>query len=103
MRRRFVELVGWKSGYLSFTHGALSNEDTMPEAFNAVELIARGITEGYTYEDLAKIMAPLEDALIVPVPRAAVSVSQLKLAPRVVRSRAGSRRRLEGERRCDAW
>ncbi|MET0592885.1 MAG: protein kinase [Polyangiaceae bacterium] len=82
MRRRFVELVAWKQGYLSFTHGALTSEDTMPEAFNAVELIARGITEGYTYEDLAAIMAPLESALIVPVPRAAVSVAQLKLAPR---------------------
>ena len=83
MRRRFVELVGWKHGYLSFTHGALSrDEDTMPEAFNAVELIARGIVEGYTYDDLANVLAPLEDALIVPVPRAAVSVASLKLATR---------------------
>jgi serine/threonine-protein kinase len=83
MRRRFVELVGWKHGYLSFTHGALSrDEDTMPEAFNAVELIARGIVEGYTYDDLVKALAPIEDSLIVPVPRAAVSVASLKLAPR---------------------
>jgi serine/threonine-protein kinase len=83
MRRRFVELVGWKHGYLSFTHGALSrDEDTMPEAFNAVELIARGIVEGYTYDELASVLAPLEDALIVPVPRSAVSVASLKLAPR---------------------
>jgi serine/threonine protein kinase len=82
MRRRFVELVGWKQGYLSFTHGALSNEDTMPEAFNAVELIARGASEGYSYEELATIMAPLEDALIVPVPHPAVSVAELKLPPR---------------------
>jgi serine/threonine-protein kinase len=83
MRRRFVELVGWRHGYLSFTHGALSrDEDTMPEAFNAVELIARGIVEGYTYDDLASVLAPLENALIVPVPRAAVSVASLKLAAR---------------------
>jgi serine/threonine-protein kinase len=83
MRRRFVELVGWKFGSLSFTHGALSrDEDTMPEAFNAVELIARGIVEGYSYDDLVKILAPLEGALIIPVPRAAISVASLKLAPR---------------------
>jgi eukaryotic-like serine/threonine-protein kinase len=83
MRRRFVELVGWKHGYLSFTHGAVSrDEDTMPEAFNAVELIARGIVEGYGYDDLAKILAPLEGALIIPVPRAAVSVASLKLPAR---------------------
>ena len=83
MRRRFVELVGWKQGYFSFTHGAVTrDEDTMPEAFNAVELIARGIVEGYGYDDLANILAPLEGALIVPVPRAAVSVASLKLDPR---------------------
>jgi serine/threonine-protein kinase len=83
MRRRFVELVGWKQGYFSFTHGAVTrDEDTMPEAFNAVELIARGIVEGYGYDDLANILAPLEGALIVPVPRAAVSVTSLKLDPR---------------------
>jgi eukaryotic-like serine/threonine-protein kinase len=83
MRRRFVELVGWKHGYLSFTHGAVSrDEDTMPEAFNAVELIARGIIEGYGYDDLATVLAPLERALIIPVPRAAVSVASLKLPAR---------------------
>ena len=83
MRRRFVELVGWKHGYLSFTHGAVSrDEDTMPEAFNAMELIARGIVEGYGYDDLATLLAPLEGALIVPVPRAAVSVASLKLPAR---------------------
>jgi hypothetical protein len=58
------------------------DEDTMPEAFNAVELIARGIIEGYTYDDLVKILAPLENALIVPVPRAAISVASLKLPAR---------------------
>jgi hypothetical protein len=83
MRRRFVELVGWKHGYLSFTHGAVSrDEDAMPEAFNAVELIARGMVEGYGYDDLAIVLAPLEGSLIIPVPRAAVSVTSLKLAPR---------------------
>jgi serine/threonine-protein kinase len=83
MRRRFVELVGWKHGYLSFTHGAVSrDEDTMPEAFNAMELIARGIVEGYGYDDLATLLGPLEGALIVPVPRAAVSVASLKLPAR---------------------
>jgi eukaryotic-like serine/threonine-protein kinase len=83
MRRRFVELVGWKHGHFSFTHGAVSrDEDTMPEAFNAVELIARGIVEGYGHDDLTAILAPLEGALIVPVPRAAISVASLKLGPR---------------------
>jgi serine/threonine-protein kinase len=82
MRRRFVELVGWKQGHLSFTHGALSNEDTMPEAFDAVELIARGISEGYGYDDLAKILGPLDNAIILPVTRGPVSIAQLKLAPR---------------------
>jgi hypothetical protein len=53
----------------------------MPEAFNPVELITRGIVEGYSYETLLSVLAPLEDSLILPLPRASVSVASLKLAP----------------------
>jgi serine/threonine-protein kinase len=80
MRLRFVELVGWKRGQFSFVSGARStDEETMPEAFNPIELITRGIVEGYSYEALLSVLAPLEDSLILPLPRAPVSVTSLKL------------------------
>jgi serine/threonine-protein kinase len=80
MRLRFVELVGWKRGQFSFVSGARSTEEeTMPEAFNPIELITRGIVEGYSYEALLNVLAPLDDSLIVPLPRAPVSVASLKL------------------------
>jgi serine/threonine-protein kinase len=83
MRRRFVELVSWKEGQLSFTSGARSpEEETMPEAFNSIELITRGIVEGYSYDDLVHVLAPVEHAAIVPLARPPVSVSSLKLPVR---------------------
>ena len=80
MRRRFIELVGWKTGQLTFTIDVRCPDDeTVPEAFNPVELIVRGIVEGYSNEDLMQLLAPLEHALIVPLPRAPVSITSLRL------------------------
>ena len=81
-RHRFVELVGWKRGELSFIEGErCRDDDTMPDALNAVELIARGIVMGYSSADLAEVLAPLQSSLIIPVPRSAISVASLKLPP----------------------
>jgi serine/threonine-protein kinase len=81
MRIRFIELVGWKRGHFTFASGVRSSdEETMPEAINPVELITRGIVEGYSYESLLSVLAPLEDSLILPLPRAQVSVASLKLS-----------------------
>ncbi len=83
MRRRFVELVGWKEGELAFVEGArCSDVETMPEAFGPMDLITRGIVEGYSYDELSSILRPLDDSLIVPLPRAPVSVAALKLGAR---------------------
>jgi serine/threonine-protein kinase len=80
MKRRFVELVGWKRGQVTFTIDVrCPDEETVPEAFNAVELIARGITEGYSLEDLSQLLAPLEHSLLVPLPRSPISFAALKL------------------------
>jgi len=80
MKRRFIELVGWKRGQLTFTTDVrCSDEETVPEAFNPFELIARGIVEGYSQEDLTELLGPLEPSLIVPLPRAQVSTESLKL------------------------
>jgi serine/threonine-protein kinase len=80
MKRRFIELVGWKGGQLTFTIDVrCPDEETVPEAFNPLELIARGIIQGYPIEDLSLLLYPIENALVVPLPRAPVSVASLKL------------------------
>jgi len=80
MKGRFVELVGWKKGRLTFTADVrCQDEDTMPEAFDAFELIAGGIAEGYSYQDLSRLLAPLENAILVPLPRPPVALGQLDL------------------------
>jgi serine/threonine-protein kinase len=80
MKRRFIELVGWKTGQLTFTIDVrCADEETVPEAFSPCELIARGIVEGYSYDELSRLLAPLDNALIVPLPRSPVSVATLKL------------------------
>jgi serine/threonine protein kinase len=80
MKRRFVELVGWQRGQVSFVRDLRClEEETVPDAFNPFELIARGIFAGYAYRDFADFLAPLEQAVLVPLPRPPVSVSLLKL------------------------
>jgi serine/threonine-protein kinase len=80
MKRRFIEVVGWKRGQLSFvSEMRCQDEETVPQAFNPFELIARGIVEGYSHEDLSRLLAPLEQAVLVPPARAPVSVAWLKL------------------------
>jgi eukaryotic-like serine/threonine-protein kinase len=79
VRARFLELVRWKQGEVIYIAGARSHEETLPEAFPAFELIARGILEGYGREDLAALLTPIEDDLIVPVARPPVSITTLRL------------------------
>jgi serine/threonine-protein kinase len=80
MKRRFIELVGWKTGQLTFTIDVrCPDEETVPEAFNPFELIARGIVAGYSNDDLSRLLGPLENGLLVPLPRAPVSAGSLKL------------------------
>ncbi|HEY3594400.1 MAG TPA: hypothetical protein VGL13_11020, partial [Polyangiaceae bacterium] len=84
MRRRFVQLAGWKKGQMRFVEGARHpgpEEDTMPEALHPLELITRGVLESYTEQDLATLLAPLESALLFPLPRAPISVASLGLPP----------------------
>jgi serine/threonine-protein kinase len=79
VRSRFLELVRWQQGEALYIAGARSQEETLPEAFPAFELIARGILEGYTREDLVALLSPIEDAIVVPVARPPVSVASLRL------------------------
>jgi serine/threonine-protein kinase len=81
MRRRFVQVAGWKKGEMRFVDGARNpgHDDTMPEALHSLELVTRGVLQSYTEEDLAGILVPIGSALIFPVPRPPISMESLAL------------------------
>jgi serine/threonine protein kinase len=98
MRRRFVQVAGWKKGQMRFVEGARhpgpDEEDTMPEALHPLELVTRGVLESYTEQDFVKLVSPLEASLIFPLPRAPISSASLGLptAEAVVMRAADGRR-----------
>ena len=82
MRRRFVELAGWKKGLMTFAEGVRHpgpDEDTMPEALHPLQLITQGVLDRYSEQELAAVLSPLAEADILPVPRAPLAVASLGL------------------------
>ncbi len=66
-QERFVELLRWRSGEMAFLRGARSHEETFPLGIDTVPLIARGVREYYSSEELCEILAPFESAVLSPV------------------------------------
>jgi serine/threonine-protein kinase len=82
MRRRFVQLAGWKKGQMRFVEGIRNpgpDDDTMPEALHPLELITRGILESYAEKDLTDLLGPLESSLVFAAQRAPISTGSLGL------------------------
>jgi serine/threonine-protein kinase len=107
MRRRFVELAGWKQGQMQFTDGVRysgHDDDTMPEALHPLELVARGIVESYSESELSDLLAPIETSLIFVVARAPVSIASLGL-PSIESAvlRATDGRRTLAELGAEVW
>lgn len=66
-QERFAELMRWRSGEMAFLRGARSHEETFPLGIDTVPLIARGVREHYTVEELRKILEPLESSRLSPI------------------------------------
>jgi eukaryotic-like serine/threonine-protein kinase len=83
IRKRFVELVRWEQGEAAYVDGARAYEDeSLPEAFAPVDLLVRGITNGYPPERIAAVLKPMLGAPVMAAPKAAVSAASLRLSPR---------------------
>lgn len=67
IQERFVELFRWGAGEVAFIRGARSHEETFPVGFDTVELVVRGIREGYQEEELEDILGDLGEEPIEPV------------------------------------
>jgi serine/threonine-protein kinase len=81
-QERFVEVLGWRTGEMSFVRAARSQEETFPLGVDTMELIARGIHERYTKAELDFMFDGLNESLIEPVPHPALRIETLRLPER---------------------
>ncbi|MBV9948016.1 MAG: hypothetical protein JOZ69_14270, partial [Myxococcales bacterium] len=78
-QERLMDVFHWKSGEIAFARGVRSQEETFPLGMDTYELIGRGVRDGYGYEELESILAPISEEVIerVPVPPVRLEVFRL--------------------------
>jgi serine/threonine-protein kinase len=79
---RFVEVLRWKSGEMTFNRGVRSHEETFPLGVDPFELIVRGIHQGYDAQQLKDMLEPIEDDILEPVAHPPVRVESFRLPER---------------------
>lgn len=69
-QQRLMEVLRWKQGEIAFARGVRSQEETFPLGVDMYELLGRALREGYSYEELEAMLAPLREEVLesVPVP-----------------------------------
>jgi serine/threonine-protein kinase len=66
-QERFSEILRWRTGEMAFLRGARSHEETFPLGIDALQLIARGVRQHYSIEEVRTVMLPLTGCRIDPV------------------------------------
>ncbi|HEY2515063.1 MAG TPA: serine/threonine-protein kinase [Polyangiaceae bacterium] len=79
---RFAEIFRWRTGEFGFVRGARSHEETFPMGVDPYELIARGVREGYSAEELEAILSPLDEEVLEPVVPLPVRIETFRLPER---------------------
>ncbi|MGO8999040.1 MAG: serine/threonine-protein kinase [Polyangiaceae bacterium] len=79
---RFVEIFRWRTGEFGFARGARSHEETFPMGVDPYELIARGVREGYSAQELEAILSPLDEEVLEPVMPLPVRIETFRLPER---------------------
>jgi hypothetical protein len=79
---RFVEIFRWRTGEFGFLRGARSHEETFPMGVDPYELIARGVREGYSVQELEAILSPLDEEVLEPVVPLPVRIETFRLPER---------------------
>lgn len=81
-QERYLEIFSWPSGEIGFARGARSQEETFPFGVDPYELLARGVRQGYTAEEIRRMLEPLEEEVLEPVAVPPVRINQFRLAER---------------------
>jgi hypothetical protein len=79
---RFVEIFRWRTGEFGFARGARSHEETFPMGVDPYELLARGVREGYSAQELEAILSPLDEEVLEPVVPLPVRIETFRLPDR---------------------
>jgi serine/threonine-protein kinase len=79
---RFVEVFKWRRGEFGFARGARSHEETFPMGIDPYELIARGVREGYSSQELEAILSALDEEVLEPVLPLPVRIETFRLPER---------------------
>jgi eukaryotic-like serine/threonine-protein kinase len=79
---RFVEIFRWRTGEFGFARGARSHEETFPMGVDPYELLARGVREGYSVQELEAILSPLDEEVLEPVVPLPVRIETFRLPER---------------------
>jgi serine/threonine-protein kinase len=79
---RFVEVLRWKNGEMTFNRGVRSHEETFPLGVDPFELIVRGIRQGYDGKQLYDMLEPIENDILEPVAHPPVRVESFRLPER---------------------
>jgi serine/threonine-protein kinase len=81
-QQRFLQVMQWRKGEIGFARGVRSHEETFPLGVDPFELIARGVREGYSAQELEAMLSPLDEEVIEPVAHPPVRVEQFRLPDR---------------------
>ncbi len=78
-QERLVEVFGWKTGEIALARSVRSQEETFPLGVDPYELIGRGIRDGYSYEELEAMLAPVREEVIERVQIPPVRLEMFRL------------------------
>jgi serine/threonine-protein kinase len=81
-QERFMEMFKWRTGEFGYVRGARSHEETVPLGVDPYELIARGVREAYSSQELEAILSPLDEEVLEPVMPLPVRIETFRLPER---------------------
>ncbi len=64
---RFLEVFAWDEGEIGFVAGARSHEETFPLGLDPFQLVARGVREKYSAEEILRMTEALDREALAPV------------------------------------
>ena len=78
-QERLAEVFRWKSGEIALARGVRSQEETFPLGVDPYELINRGVRDGYSYEELDGMLAPVREEVLERVAVPPVRLEMFRL------------------------
>ncbi|MCU0691188.1 MAG: protein kinase [Polyangiaceae bacterium] len=80
---RILDLLRWQNGNLAFYHGLRAEGETILHGASALELVARGVLQGYRDSELVSLLTPCFDSDVSLAPNAESVLRSLRLPVRL--------------------